>query len=130
MVICGICKKEQLDPPRGLFFHAWDDWGHFRLFLCDKCFDSTPLQRSAHELCHFCLESASDIAERHDQEDRNRRFVNLATSIDQFEHVHQDLFAMIPFVSYGESPDAGHPGSAHPDVGRWLAKYGRRQGPR
>ena len=61
MATCGICRKEGLSCPGGLFFHAIDDWGHHRLFLCSNCLHNTPTRRSGHEQCYECAEPPPEV---------------------------------------------------------------------
>lgn len=125
MATCGICKKEGLSRPGGLFFHGFDDWSHYRLFLCPKCLANTPLQWSGHEQCCECGEPPPEVDPDNMARIGSERFYNLQTAIQGFEQVHSDLFARMPFVSCNEDPDALHPGSTNTSFLRaWNEKYG------
>lgn len=124
MAVCAICKTGGLGHRDGLFFHACDDWGHHRLFLCPKCLEDTPLQRSAHEQCHECSDAPQEVKGLA-SEMISPRFHELFVAIVRFEDVHRELLANVPFVSRKEDPDGSHPGSLNtPFLKPWLQKYG------
>lgn len=123
MVVCAVCKKRIEDQRDGLYFHACDDWLHFRLFLCSACSEKVPMQTSLHEQCCECSEPP--IQPRDARDDPSPRFHDLSRAIKGFEQVHNSLFAVVPFTSLEDAPEATHPGSANLySIKRWCDKYG------
>lgn len=124
MAVCVTCKTDGLGRPGGMIFHACDDWGHFRLYVCSTCLENTPLQHSLHEQCLECADLPPET-EAWAGDGISPRFDDLSVAIARFERVHRKLFARVPFVAYSENQDACHPGSLNTSsLKRWLQKYG------
>ena len=110
MHVCGICRVEAKPQERGFFFHACDDWLHLRLFVCDECLKSLPLQRSLHEMCGECVEhlTTADLCDL--RREPNTRFATLAAAIREFDSSHADPLALVPWSA---DPDSVHLGTLH-----------------
>jgi hypothetical protein len=91
--------------------------------------DKTPMQRSAHELCHECVEYLP-LGELVDfTKVPGTRLLQLAESIAGFEKSHASLLEIIPFAECRDEPHASHPGSlsSSDSLKSWEARYGRRK---
>lgn len=96
MPICAICKTEKPTTKKHVhFFHAIDDWGDWRLFICDDCYETTPMQFSLHEACDGCFRPFPvDIIEK-----RATYFQVLTRALKLFEKAHVKLFEKLPFTT-------------------------------
>jgi hypothetical protein len=125
MVICAVCKAESpAAQSRGKLFYATDDWSCLTLFICEKCLEMIPMQRSHHELCGECvghipaskLLRAGTLCET--------QFEMLADAIKSFKEVHAEVLSSAPFACSRDDPDGELPGSASEYIGAWRKQRG------
>ena len=120
--VCCVCGSELAE--RGLFFHAHDDWMHWRIYVCHECLERIPQQRSLHEQCWECAEPPIEQTPEMISTDQiNPRFSDLASAIDSFEKCHCDLFSSLPFSNDGRDC---HPGSTNQMLYEWKKRMQQR----
>ena len=117
--ICCVCGEQE--PNGKLFFHACEDWGHWRICVCHKCLEHIPIQRSLHEQCWECAEPPSERNPKDFSADISPRFCDLTAAIDNFEQCHAKLLEVLPFSS--DERDC-HPGSTNSFLSEWRKKRG------
>ena len=112
---CGICKKD-VHYRRGFLYYAGDEWGHYRLFICDNCHEDVAVQRTNHEQCYECIEP-------YDEEYVEIGLLEpLWNSRDEFEKAHEKIFDKLPATT--EKNSAMYPGSICRDFEKWLKRSG------